>query len=86
MTSMNKPPPQMKIRDRDAIEDEYSLQLPHFQMLAAQLNGKSMYRSCLNCLFFDETTEQCKKYKLRPPARVIWQGCEDHKDAFEIPF
>ena len=84
---MSKPPPQMTMRSQDAIEDEYSLGLDGiYRMLTAQLNGKSVYRSCLNCLLFDEPSEQCKKYKLRPPARVIWQGCEDHKDAFTIPF
>jgi len=43
-------------------------------------------RSCINCANFDEPTEQCRKYKQRPPARVIALGCPEYEDEDVIPF
>lgn len=40
--------------------------------------------NCLNCLFFTEKTEQCGKYKMRPPARTIVEGCPSWD--LDIPF
>lgn len=42
------------------------------------------FRSCLNCEFWQDKEEVCRKWKVRPPAKVIVTGCEDHSD--EIPF
>jgi len=46
---------------------------------------KPIYKSCLNCEHFSEATEICKKYKQRPPARVIAYACPSYED-LEIPF
>ena len=40
--------------------------------------------NCLNCCSFHEETEQCAKYKARPPARTIAEGCPAWD--LEIPF
>lgn len=45
-----------------------------------------IYKSCLNCEHFDEKNELCKKYKQRPPARVIAYACSSWEDYDEIPF
>lgn len=66
--------------------------------VARQWVNKGMMRSCLNCEKFRETQVQpgpdgkpvkitvdlCTKYNMRPPARIIINGCRDHTD--EIPF
>lgn len=36
-------------------------------------------RNCLGCAFFDESTEICGKWKARPPARTIVQGCSAYE-------
>jgi len=43
-------------------------------------------KTCLTCVCFDEKLEYCKKYKARPPARVIAYGCRDYFHNDEIPF
>lgn len=43
--------------------------------------------SCISCKNFDETTEQCKKFEQRPPARVIVLSCGiGYEDKNDIPF
>jgi hypothetical protein len=42
--------------------------------------------SCLSCVSFVEQTEFCKKFKARPPARIIAFGCSEYFDNEEIPF
>lgn len=43
--------------------------------------------SCINCSQFDEKMEICRKFKQRPPARVIALSCgEDYEDENDIPF
>ena len=41
-------------------------------------------RTCLNCTQFNEATELCGRCNMRPPARIIVSGCDQHED--EIPF
>lgn len=48
-------------------------------------NMKYIYRSCLNCEYFNEEKEICKQYNQRPPARIIAYACKDWAD-IEIPF
>lgn len=43
-------------------------------------------RTCLTCCAFDEPQEQCRKYRARPPARVIAYGCKDYFSEEELPF
>jgi hypothetical protein len=40
--------------------------------------------NCLNCAFFKEKKEICRKYKMRPPARTIAEGCPEWD--IDIPF
>jgi hypothetical protein len=42
--------------------------------------------SCINCLFFTEQTEICKRYNARPPARIIAMSCKDWDDKNDVPF
>ncbi len=44
------------------------------------------YRNCLNCQHFVEGLENCKRWNMRPPARVIAYGCPDHLDVEGVPF
>lgn len=44
------------------------------------------FRNCLNCEFFDENKEYCKRYDAKPPSRIICYGCEGHCDMGNIPF
>lgn len=82
-------PAVMMLRSEYAIGYEYgksSVPDAHYKTIQLFVGTVAIHASCLNCLHFDEPAEQCKKYKVRPPARVIWQGCIEHEDAFEIPF
>jgi hypothetical protein len=45
-----------------------------------------LFRSCINCVGFDEPSEICKRYKQRPPARIIANGCDNYDDTNDIPF
>lgn len=54
--------------------------------LASMLPEK-IIKSCLTCDHFNEPEEVCKKYKMKPPARVIAFGCESYFSSDEeIPF
>jgi hypothetical protein len=46
----------------------------------------SLMRTCMTCVHFQESNEVCKRYNLRPPARVIAYGCKDYMNEEEIPF
>lgn len=47
-----------------------------------------IYRSCLNCEYFNEGPELCMKAKpeQRPPARIIAYGCPGWNNFDNIPF
>lgn len=46
-----------------------------------------LYKSCLNCLKFNEKAEICNLYNQRPPARVIAYSCgEQWEDLQGIPY
>lgn len=47
---------------------------------------KPVYISCLNCINFRETKEECGLAKQRPPARIIAYGCKMWEDVDLIPF
>lgn len=42
--------------------------------------------SCINCHFFNEADEICRRANSRPPARIIALGCEQWSDLDDIPF
>lgn len=45
-------------------------------------------RSCVSCRYFDDINEVCtfNKCNIRPPARIIVDGCDSYEDETEIPF
>lgn len=54
------------------------------QFKQRQRNAALLMRTCVTCDFFDEDTEQCRKWNARPPAKVIAYGCDQYLE--EIPF
>lgn len=72
-----------RIKLRSDVSHELHLLLSRALMGA---DGKGATMSCINCTNFDESTEICKKYLQRPPARIIAYSCEAHEDANDIPF
>lgn len=55
--------------------------------LKDQFERIDLMQSCLSCRHFDETNEVCRKANgLRPPARVIANGCPQYDDMRDIPF
>jgi len=42
------------------------------------------WQSCLNCADWNKKAESCDKFKGRPPATAIVNGCEEH--VADIPF
>ena len=50
--------------------------------------NEPVYKSCLNCMNFDEQKEVCNYAKppQRPPARIIAYACPRWLDLDEIPF
>ena len=74
----NKP----KLR-MDAYYDLQSIIADGLSRLAEQ---NHIYRSCINCFNFKETSEICILANQRPPARVIVFGCPKWEDKDIIPF
>ena len=53
----------------------------------AEMLPEEMIKSCITCETFNESTEVCNKYKMKPPARIIAFGCPDYNNISEdIPF
>ena len=64
----------MKRLDRDQLIERLGQLVNDTQLLIdAQLG-----RTCLTCGYFLEDQEQCSKFGVRPPARVIVVGCPHH--------
>ena len=74
----------MTIKPKLRIDATYDLQAA--LNIALQNLDQPLYKSCLNCLLFNERAELCNKYNQRPPARIIAYGCKDWEDIKEIPF
>lgn len=45
------------------------------RILTEALQEADAFNTCITCKYFDETSEQCSQFKVRPPARVIAFGC-----------
>lgn len=56
----------------------------HLQQLANMLRDQwadmGLFTTCLNCANWNETKEECIKFKIKPPLKVIVVGCEEHSD------
>jgi hypothetical protein len=76
----SKRPPEVVVRARTVHDMARAVAKTAFQ------RDDSFIRNCLVCLNFDETTELCKLFQQRPPARVIAFGCDSFKDVDDIPF
>lgn len=50
------------------------------------LETQDLYRSCINCKFWQAQTETCGKFNARPPAPIIVNSCPDYVDEVDIPF
>ena len=47
----------------------------------------NLTRTCINCSHWQQKSDEiyiCDKYKMKPPPRIIINGCEQHSDT--IPF
>jgi hypothetical protein len=42
-----------------------------------------LFKTCISCFEWREGLEECQKFKQRPPAKVIANGCEYYAD---LPF
>jgi hypothetical protein len=55
-----------------------------FKVLAAdQTLREDVFRTCISCDNWNHVNEICDKWKQRPPAKIIANGCDDYSD---IPF
>lgn len=63
----------------------YDLQV-HLSKVLGGIDGLGATKSCMNCANFEESTELCKKYLQRPPARIIAYACAEHIDRTDIPY
>ena len=52
--------------------------------ILAVVREAQLGKCCITCDYFKETEELCKRYDVRPPARVIALGCSSYEP--EIPF
>ena len=75
---------QPKLRDEAKIELRSNIE--HGVTRIIENTVRYPYKTCLNCDHFEETMENCKIWKTRPPARVIAFGCDKHEDNDFIPF
>lgn len=82
---------EIKPRMRGVVSDDYNAaahaaldQLR--QVLYKEVKQHALHQTCLTCHNFDEQNELCKKFNMRPPARVIAFSCKDYDDIDEIPF
>ena len=54
--------------------------------ITTRINRVDLYRSCLTCTVWQSKEEMCGKWKQRPPAEVIANGCDDYFDQDDTPF
>ncbi len=54
--------------------------------LKANFERVDLMRSCLTCHNFHEASETCVKFRAKPPARVIANGCDGYNDSHDVPF
>jgi len=52
----------------------------------ASMLPQDIVKSCLTCGYFHEPEEMCKKFKMKPPARVIAFSCESYDGSCDVPF
>lgn len=50
------------------------------EQISELVDRARIYQTCLTCTNFDEATEICSLAKVRPPARVIAQGCSAYNE------
>lgn len=67
----------------DAYYDLQSIIVDGLNRIAKENN---IYKCCWNCLNLDIANDQCGKYKIKPPIKIITLGCESWEDKDKIPF
>lgn len=76
--------------DRDTIRPRIRSDKRHdlrdYFMQAIEAWTPELVTTCITCMHFNEPTETCGKFKMRPPARVIAYACKDYFAPDEIPF
>jgi hypothetical protein len=74
----------LRMTERQKLLDGLSLGIVEWAL------DQGLFRSCLNCEHWTgetpqyEPPEHCRKFRARPPARIIVTGCDEHSD--NIPF
>jgi len=66
------------------IDALYDIQTALYNAIRAL--DQPLYRSCLNCMKFNEKAELCALCNQRPPAKVIAYGCDQWEDVREVPY
>ena len=51
-----------------------------------KLNVTDLFRTCASCHNLAGDNRTCSKFGAQPPVRVVVEGCEQYKDAADIPF
>lgn len=68
------------------IDAYYDLQTIITESLNKLAEQNHIYRSCINCINFNQRQELCWLVKQKPPAKVIVFGCPKWEDKDQIPF
>jgi hypothetical protein len=68
------------------IDAKYDIQSAVANAVINIIRDDPIYRSCLNCMYFNEQAELCSKYNQKPPARIIAYACPTWENQDEIPF
>ena len=56
-----------------------------FHLVVEEAIRRGNFHSCINCVHWSLNNDNCDKYRMRPPAKVIVYSCgKDWED--EIPF
>ena len=74
------------IEQKDRVELLDAVQQLHDHIAKMQTKDpiRIPYDNCLNCAHFNMKKEVCIKFKRRPPARVIAEGCPSWD--IDLPF
>ena len=77
-----------KLKPTLRFDAKYDLQSSIHNLVMRAIEGTDpIYKSCMNCINFNEQREGCSLANWqRPPARVIAYGCPQWEDIDEVPF
>jgi len=52
-------------------------------LIVNRIEAEGFFDNCTTCMWWNDEKEICKKFKERPPVKIIVKGCEYHE---LIPF